>query len=159
MAQWITGTHYDLLPPRLRSAEKTDYLVEKAEQEVISHFTRRREDIRFRVGAVVAEVKDGVEHIRDTTRDAVVFLRYYKRDPEDIDTTDPQRQKFVDAMRREIAGVVEYMAEQDDRRQGVTSESKGSKSVSYSTGRVSRLPPDFGRHLKPFDLRPRTTHI
>jgi hypothetical protein len=135
------------------------YYINEAEREVLQHYTRRREDVRFRVSAVVAEVKDGVEHIRDTTRDAVVFLRYYKEDPSNIDTSDPQRQKFVDAMRREIAGVAEYMAGQQGRTQGVTSKSQGARSVSYSSGRVSRFPPDFGRYLNPFDLRPKTTHI
>lgn len=158
MPTWLKGD-LKLLPPSIRTRDDLAYLVEEAEREVISHYTRRRQDIRFRVSAIVADLKDGVEHLRDTTRDAVVFLRYYKEDPEDIDTSDPQRQKFVDAMRREIADVVKHMAETEDQQHGVTSKSQGSKSISYSSGRVDRLPPTFGRHLKPFDLRPRNTHI
>jgi len=156
---WLTGEHLTLLPPAMRDRDDLAYLVQEAEREVISHYTRRREDVRFRVSAVVANLEDGVEHLRDTTRDAIVFLRYYEEDPSDIDTSDPQRQKFVDAMRREVAGVVKHMAETESHQQGVTSKSQGSKSISYASGRPSRLPPDFGRYLKPFDLRPRNTHI
>jgi len=159
MPTWLTGDHLTLLPPSIRDRDDLKYLVNEAEREVISHYTRRRQDIRFRVSAVVADLEDGAEHLRDTTRDAVVFLRYYKEDPSDIDTSDSQRQKFVDAMRQEIAGVVKHMAETEGQSQGVTSKSQGSKSISYASGRRQRLPPDFGRHLKPFDLRPKTTHI
>lgn len=160
MAQWLTGEHIgDLLPPGIVGREDLKYLIGEAEREVIQHYTRRRESIRFRVSAIVADLDDGVEHLRDPQRDAVVFLRYYKEDPANINTGDPQRQKFVDAMRREVAGVVKHMAQTDEQKHGVTSKSKGAKSVSYEGGRVDRLPRDFGRYLKPFDIRPRNTHV
>lgn len=160
MSTWLTSDLWDeYLRPGLADRQDIAYLVRKAEREVIQHFTRRREDIRFRVTAIVADLEDGVEHLRDPSRDAVVFLRYYKDDPDNIDTSDPQREKFVEAMRWEIAGVVEHMADTDDQRHGVSSKSQGSKSISYEDGRVERLPPDFGRHVKPFDLRPRNSHI
>ena len=159
MATWLTSDDFSLLHPSVRDRNELEWLLNEAEREVLQHYTRRREDIRFRVSAIVADLEDGVEHLRDPARDAVVFLRYYKDDPSDIDTSDPQRQKFVDAMKREIAGVVKHLADVQDQTHGVTSKSQGSKSISYSQGRVDRLPPTFGRHLKPFDLRPRNTHI
>lgn len=158
MPTWIDkGT--DLLPPDVVLRDDFTYLAEKAEREVIQHYTRRRESVRFRVSAVVADFDDGVEHLRDPQRDAVVFLRYYKEDPADIDTSDAQKQKFVDAMESEIASVIEHMIETEDHTRNVTSESIGSKSVSYGDKDSPELPPRFGRYLKPFDLRPRNTHI
>jgi len=160
MATWLTSDLWpEYLPPDFHERDDAPYLVNKAEREVIQHYSRRRESVRFRVSAVVADLDDGIEHLRDPSRDVVVFLRYYKEDPANIDTSDPQRKKFVDAMRHEIAGVTEHLAETSDQTQGVTSESKGAKSVSYASGRTHTLPPTFGRFLKPFDLRPRNTHI
>lgn len=160
MAKWLTSDIWqDYLPPGFYERDDATYLVNKAEREVIQHYSRRRESVRFRVSAVVADLDDGIEHLRDPSRDVIVFLRYYKEDPKDIDTTDRQREKFVEAMRWEIAGVVEHMVETDDQREGVTSKSQGSKSISYDGGRVETLPPTFGRQLKPFDLRPRNSHI
>lgn len=160
MATWLTSDLWQkYLPPRFHERDDATYLVNKAEREVIQHYSRRRESVRFRVSAVVADLDDGIEHLRDPSRDVVVFLRYYKEDPEDIDTTDRQREKFVEAMRAEVAGVVEHMVETNDQRQGVTSKTQGSKSISYDGGRVETLPPTFGRYLNPFDLRPRNSHI
>jgi len=160
MATWLTSDLWPkYLPPGFPNREDATYLVNKAEREVIQHYSRRRESVRFRVSAVVADLDDGIEHLRDPSRDVIVFLRYYKEDPDNIDTSDPQRQKFVDAMRAEIAGVAEHLAETSEQTQGVTSESKGAKSVSYESGRTHTLPPTFGRFLKPFDLRPRNSHI
>lgn len=160
MPKWLTSDLWqDYLPHAIIAREDATYLVNKAEREVIQHFTRRREGIRFRVSAIVADLEDGVEHLRDPARDALVFLRYYKDDPDNIDTSDPQREKFIEAMRWEIAGVVEHMVETEDQTNGVSSKSQGSKSISFEDGDVERLPKGFGRHLKPFDLRPTTTHI
>jgi hypothetical protein len=160
MAQWLTGEHIGgLLPPDIVGREDLGYLIGEAEREVIQHYTRRRESIRFRVSAIVADLDDGVEHLQNPQRDAVVFLRYYKKDPANINTGDPQRKKFVDAMRREIAGVVKHMVETEEQTRGVTSKSKGAKSVSYDGGDVDTFPPGFGKYLKPFDLRPRNTHV
>jgi hypothetical protein len=160
MAKWLTSDIWqDYLPPGFYERADAAYLINKAEREVIQHYSRRRESVRFRVSAVVADLDDGIEHLRDPSRDVIVFLRYYKEDPEEIDTTDRQREKFVEAMRWEIAGVVEHMVETDDQREGVTSKSQGSKSISYDGGRVETLPPTFGHQLKPFDLRPRNSHI
>jgi hypothetical protein len=160
MADWLSSSDFQYyLSPSIRTRDDVEYLVTKAEREVIAHYTRRRADVRFRIESLVSNVKDGTDHLHDVQRDAVVFLRYYKEDPNEIDTSDPQRQKFVDAMKAEIAGVVEHMVETEGQKEGVTSMSQGSKSVSYDSGRRKRLPPTFGRHLKPFDLRPRSTHI
>ena len=160
MSTWLTGEDLSVyLPLKIRNRDDLAYLVSKAEREVIAHFTRRRQDVRFRIDSLVADVKDGTDHLRDIERDAVVMLRYYKDDPEDIDTSDPQRQKFVDAMKAEIAGVIEHMVETEGQTEGVTSMSQGSKSISFDSGRTELFPPTFGRHLKPFDLRPRSTHI
>jgi hypothetical protein len=100
---------------------------------------------------------DGVEHLYDEQRRTVVMLQYYKPDPSDIDTTDEQKQRFVDAMRAEIAGLVEYMVETEGQEENIALESRGSRSKSYKG--YKRLPKGFGRHLQPFDLRPRVTHI
>lgn len=160
MADWLSSQDWqDYLPPSIRSRDDVGYLVTKAEREVIAHYTRRREDVRFRVESLVSDLKDGTDHLRDVQRDAIVFLRYYKDDPDTIDTSDPQRQKFVDAMKAEIAGVVEHMVETEGQKEGVTSMSQGSKSISFDSGRKELFGPTFGRHLKPFDLRPRSTHI
>jgi hypothetical protein len=160
MATWLTSDLWQkYLPPRFHERDDATYLVNKAEREVIQHYSRRRESVRFRVSAVVADLDDGIEHLRDPSRDVIVFLRYYKEDPDNIDTSDPQREKFVNAMRAEVAGVVEHMTETSDQRQGVTSKTQGSKSISYEGGRVETLPPTFGRYLNPFDLRPRNSHI
>jgi len=162
MAKWLTSNHWDpLLHPDIRTTADSTllYLIDKAEREIVQHYTRRRESLRFRVSAVVADVDDGIEHLKDPQQDAIVFLRYYKEDPADIDTSDEQKQKFVDAFRREVASLVEHMAETEDQKHGVTSKSQGSKSISYEGGRVDELPPTFGRYLKPFDLRPRNAHI
>jgi len=160
MATWLTSDLWaQYLPPDFHERDDAPHLVNKAEREVIQHYSRRRESIRFRVSAVVADLDDGIEHLRDPSRDVIVFLRYYKEDPDKIDTSDPQREKFVDAMRAEIAGVAEHLAETAGQTQGVTSKSKGAKSVSYASGRTHTLPPTFGRFLKPFDLRPRNSHI
>jgi len=149
----------DYLPGHILDRNDAGFLVKEAEREVIAHYTRQKEDVRFRVSAIVSKVRDGTEHLRDVERDAAVFLRYYKEDPADLDTSDPQQQRFLDAMRAEIAGVVRHTVSQEDRRQGATSMSQGSKSISFEDGKVARFPPDFGRHLKPFDLRPKSTHI
>jgi len=136
------------------------FLVSEAERELIQHYTRRKKDVRFRVEAVVSEVLDGTDHLRDTQRDTVVMLRYYDDGgPEQIDTSDPQRQRFVDAMRSEVAAVVRHYVEHEDRKDGVTSQSQGSKSISYESGDIDRFPDRFGSYLQPFDLRPKTTHI
>jgi len=112
------------------------------------------------VEAVVSEVLDGTDHLRDTQRDTVVMLRYYDEGgPEQIDTSDPQRQRFVNAMRSEVAAVVRHYIEHEDRKDGVTSQSQGSKSISYESGEIDRFPDRFGSYLQPFDLRPKTTHI
>ena len=160
MLTWLTVDKWDdYLPTNITDRGDIRFLVSEAERELIQHYTRRKKDVRFRVEAVVSEVLDGTEHLRDTQRDTVVMLRYYKDDPEDIDTSDPQRQKFVDAMKAEIAGVIEHMVETEGQTEGVTSMSQGSKSISFDSGRTELFPPTFGRHLKPFDLRPRSTHI
>jgi hypothetical protein len=161
MPDWLTSDVWDeYLPPSIIGREDATFLVNDAEREVIQHYTRNREDIRFRVGAIVADLNDGIEHLRDTTRDAIVFLRYYDAEGASaIDTSDTDRKRFVEAMRAEIAGVVRHKVETEDQREGVTSQSQGSKSVSYAGGRVHNFPPTFGKYLKPFDLRPRTTHI
>ena len=159
MATWLTSSDYSLLHPSVRDRDDLSYLIEQAEREIIQHYSRRRESIRFRVSAIVADLDDGIEHLRDPSRDVVVFLRYYKEDPDDIDTSDPQREKFLEAMRREVAQLVEHKVDTEDQRHGVASKSQGSKSISYESGRVDRFPPGFGRYLKPFDLRPRNSHI
>jgi hypothetical protein len=160
MSTWLDQTHLDsLLSPTVRARDDLDYLANKAEREVIAHYTRRREDVRFRVDSITADATDGTGHLNDTTRDAVVLLRYYKADPNNIDTSDPQRQQFVDAFRAETAGVIEHMAETESREAGIASRSQGARSVSYDTSAPELLPPGFGRHLKPFDLRPRSAHV
>ena len=161
MATWLTGGELEeYLPPTIFGRDDLTFLINEAERELIQHYTRNREDIRFRVEAIVADLQDGTEHLESVQQDAVVMLRYYDPEgPSAIDTSDRDRQRFVDAMRAEIAGIVRYRVEREDQKHGVTSRSVGSKSVSYEGGRVERFPPTFGRYLKPFDLRPKTTHI
>jgi hypothetical protein len=161
MPTWLTVDEWDdYLPTNITDRGDIRFLVSEAERELIQHYTRRKKDVRFRVEAVVSEVLDGTEHLRDTQRDTVVMLRYY--DPgglDEIDTSDPQRQRFVDAMRSEVAAIVRHYDEQEGRKEGVTSQSQGSKSVSYESGDIDRFPDRFGSYLQPFDLRPKTTHI
>jgi citrate lyase beta subunit len=158
MADYLQGVETEYLPQSVLEREDYRYLAKKAQREVVQHYTRRRKDVIHRVsGLLDPHNMDGVEHLYDEQRRTVVMLQYYKPDPSDIDTTDEQKQRFVDAMRAEIAGLVEYMVETEGQEENVDREARGSRSKAYSS--YKRLPKGFGRHLQPFDLRPRVTHI
>jgi len=155
---YLSGVETEYLPVSILERQDYPYLVKKAQREVVQHYTRRRKDVIHRVsGLLDPHNMDGVEHLYDKQRRTVVMLQYYKNDPGDIDTTDEQKRRFVDAMRAEIAGLVEYMVETEDQQENVDRESRGSRSKSYKD--YKHLPQGFGRHLQPFDLRPRVTHI
>jgi len=157
---YLTSDVWDeYLPGDVRPREDLDFLVSEAERQLVQHFTRRKEDVRFRVGAIVDDMGDGTDHIDDIGRDTAVFLRYYKPKAANIDTSDDERRRFVEAMRTEIARLVRHKAEHDDRQEGVTSVSQGSRSVSYESGQIRELPKGFGKALQPFDLRPKSIHI
>lgn len=160
MPDYLTSDVWDeYFPPSIIARDDLTYLVNKAERELVQHYTRQKKDVRFRIGAIVSEVQDGTDHLRDSQRETAVFLRYYKPTAEEVDTSDTQKKRFVGAMRAEIAGIVEHWVDQEGRSQGVTSKSEGSRSISFEDGDVRRLPDGFGRYLEPFDLRPKTTHI
>jgi hypothetical protein len=79
-----------------------------------------------------------------------VWLRGYT---EDAEAAAPA---FTAALRREIAGVIRWRAARMGKKAGLESESAGepATSKSYRADAEQALPPDFGRHLRPFTLRP-----
>ena len=165
MAEYLTPTAAaDYLPPAIIDRADFDFLRAKAEREVISHYTRKRKDMLYRISGLLDTVlRRSVQHLLDPQRRVAVMLQWYKDDASEVDESDPEQAKFLDAMRAEIAEHVEHLAQQyepggtrDDRE--VQSQSRGARSVSYF-GERTDLRSGFGSYLQPYDLRPKTTYI
>lgn len=98
----------------------------------------------------------------DATR--AVYLRYYHPDAADVGDTEGEV-AFMAAFALELRALILWKAQQADADGAlaatVASESRGRRSVTYrETGGAAlanTYPPGFGRHLRPYDLRPPVT--
>jgi hypothetical protein len=137
--------------PLLRPANRTNAdlanVAADAEKDVIGAYTDRAHYTLYtaRVGS-----SEGTPEFVNEALSLYVFLRGYKVDAADA-LTDPD---LKDALKREIAGVIDWRLMQRDVNTLTTSESDGAgKSVSLRPGAEGVFPPGFGRRLRPYDIR------
>jgi len=104
----------------------------------------------------------GTEALLSDDNTRAVYLRYWRPDADDVDDSDVNAAAFLNAVKLELTALILWKAQQRDTSGNlaatVASESRGRRSVTYREAGAAALantyPPGFGRHLRPFDLRP-----
>lgn len=134
----ITGEPNDLLflPRALRDDEDLEAIAVRAETELLAHYTRSSE---FALDEATA-LDDGRTY---------VCLRGYTEDADEC-----QDIRLVRALRIEIGDVMRWGWKRWGKDPMLRSDSKQGSGVSYRDDAESRLPPDVGHHLRPWDVRP-----
>lgn len=125
-----------LLPRALRDDEELEALAVRAEAEVLAYYTRSSE--------VAIEDATALDDGR-----TYVCLRGYTED-----ATDCEDARLARALRLEIADVMRWWWRRWGKEALLASDSKQGSGVSYRDDAESRLPPDLGAHLRPWDVRP-----
>lgn len=131
--------HLLLLPEAIRAASELPEVAEQAEADVLGAHS----------GTYCYE--DAVELSDDSG--VYVYLRGYAEDAADA----PAR--LVAALRAEIADVIRWRLARSRRDPNVDSESAGERSTTYREDAEHAFPPDFGRRLRPFLVRPRGSYV
>lgn len=160
MANYFTSDQ-DLtyLDATTRARSDIELLRREAEDIVIANYRRQVPDRRFTSASVLGEdtLTTGLENLSDNAGESKVYLQWYHEDADDVGAT-AQELLFLKAIRREIAAVVVHLASQrpdgGSSERAIKSESRGRRSVTYAdNGATGEVPSNFGRYLKPFDLR------
>lgn len=137
----------NLLRPGSRTNTDLANVAAEAEKDVIEHYTRAGRSAVYTSRAVW---QDGSPVLVNATLGLYVFLAGYREDAADA-AVDAD---LKDALRREIAGVIDWRIMQRDVNTLAMSESDGTgKSVSLRGDANAVFPPGFGRRLRNFDLR------
>lgn len=151
-----------LLPTSMRNAKDVEDLAPLVEQDVINHYTRRQHDMRYTVLQPVSAPPVGMAarptfvftprgFATDIGNGALVYLAGYTADSADAQCDANLR----NALKREIAGVLQWRLEQRQRGLGVSSMGgQGGVTKSFRASADDPFPPWFGRWLKAYDTRP-----
>lgn len=139
------------------TAERADVeqLAAWAEYELISSYTAPQAD---RTGSPLegtSRIVTGLENLTSGAGEPVVYLRYYKADPDDLTST--AEVAFKTAMQYAIAALIEARAAQADRDPAVIEETRGRRRVRYATGAnvwENSIPKRVRSILSPYDVRP-----
>ena len=146
-----------LLMRNLRNDADLTAIVAEAEARVIAFYTRhattasyrdRALEARFERGFTTSELAYAVR-IGGTDDPVYVFLRGYAVDA-DACTNDLLKA----AIRREVARVARWMKAQSEKEPLLESESKEDGSDTYRGDSEDDYPPDFGLHLRPWNVLP-----
>lgn len=136
----------NLLRPGNRTNTDLANVAADVEKDVIEHFTARAHYTLYTARASLPVAGELVNE----SLGLYVFLRGYKADAADAAVDSDLK----DALKREIAGVIDWRLMQRDVNTLTTSESDGSgKSISLRGDANAIFPPGFGRRLRNFDLR------
>jgi len=143
-----TGNDKLLLVPAVRTNADLANVAAEAEKDVIEHYSDRSHYFWYtaRYGAPI----EGTPELVNANLGLYVYLRGYKVDANDaaVDTS------LKDALKREIASVIEWRIKQRDVNLLTTSEADGSgESVQLRPDANAVFPPGFGRRLRRFDIR------
>lgn len=136
----------NLLRPASRTNVDLANVAAEAEKDVIEHYSDRAHYTLYTARHCLPQSGELVNE----DLGLYVFLRGYKVDAAHADV-DPD---LKDALKREIAAVIDWRIMQRDVNTLTTSESDGAgKSVSLRPGAEHVFPPGFGRRLRRFDTR------
>lgn len=159
MANYFTSSHdATYLDSATQARSDIALLRTDAEAAVIAYYRRSVPDMRWTHGLGSDDIETGLENLQPSAGDTQVYLRWYHADADDVGAS-AQELIFLDSMRREIAGMIQYLASRRPiggaSERAVKSETRGRRTVVYSDSQSeTEYPAGFGRYLKPFDIRP-----
>lgn len=155
MAFFTTGSGYDLnlLTEAAMISSERDRVAAEVEREIVSRYTDLL--IRRPLGADYDEVLES-DNVRG------VFLRGYNADvtlAEGYDADSAIWSGFAATLRGVIANVISHRVEQIGIDTTITSESRGSRSITRSRPVNKRWPDAWDEPLKHYDLRVPAYHL
>lgn len=119
---FVVSRDQELLHPEARTSNELQYVVDRVEWEVIDYYKQR--DMQ---SLATYDSFFRYEFGRDPRQEVKVRLIGY--DEEEPLESDPH---LLEALRRTVADIASWVLRNEENAQGVTSQSQGNRSVTYS---------------------------
>lgn len=141
-----------LLHSSVRTDSEADRVAEQVETEIIDFYTEQG-ILRF----AQQDSNDGTYWYKENDQWFTILLWGYKPAAADANGYDATRSDwtgFCKAFRRTVAEVTSHRLRHYHAERGVTSETAGRESWTYSTARDTDWPPNWRKYLRRYDKKP-----
>ena len=155
------ATYFDLTTDGNKLKKETkdnadiEYYIDNAESDILAFYTKISSPIANTVLAAGGNVALGKENLSYASDAARVMLRYHQDDPATLTSTEEV--KYLDALKRAIAKLVEMRIKATNIPVGVKSERRGRRWIEYNTEQSTvedSVPAAVQLILSQYDLRP-----